>query len=236
MRQTWLNNSKNNTPKKKITRKMSKFPAKAESKRRALFESLTKAMAKNTSSPLTLEELATKIGVSTGKIYYYFESKSDLLYQLARYLHELIWEQVNPIFKDERLSPRKRLEEAIRIYTIVICEHWQLMRTLWWDVPLNQIPAPLAQIVRHNRTMFRKSFTRQVSQVIKEEGIKADPNVVALIIFGTMNSLTLWYRKGRSSKLSPSEIAELVLKLVFHGIFDKSTNRRKMVNELIFRK
>lgn len=178
-------------------------------------------MAHNSSSPPTLEEIANQIGVSTGTIYYYFESKADMLYQLARYLHDLIAEQINPIFDDKNLSPRKRLEEAIRVYTIVVCEHWQLMRTLWWDVPLNQIPSPLAQIIRRNRTLFRRSFTEQVSLVIKEDGIKADPKMVALIIFGTMNSLTLWYRKGRGPKLTPEEMAELVLKFVFEGIFDK---------------
>lgn len=223
MRQTVLNNIKNNTTKKKITRKMSKFPEKAESKRRELFEAISIAMAKSSSSPLTLEEIAAQIGVSTGTIYYYFESKADMLYQLARYLHELITERVNPILQNESLPPKKRLEEVIRVYTLVVCEHWQVMRTLWWDVPLNQIPLPLAIVVRRNRTISRKSFSMLVSQVMKDEGLNADPNIASLIIFGTMNSLTLWYRKGKGSKLPPEEMAELVSKYIFEGILEKGS-------------
>jgi hypothetical protein len=68
----------------------------------------------------------------------------------------------------------------------------------------------------------RREFDRLVGDLVQEAAEQGDlrtdvdPAVISRLLFGTVNSLTEWYRPRRG--ISPDEIAAAVVKVAFGGL------------------
>ena len=203
-------------------RKMSKDPLKSKLRRQEVFEAVARAMSKRRSGDITLDEIGSSIGGSKGTIYYYFQSKREMLYQLQMYAFDLIEQAVNPILNDKTIAPRERLIRLITAHVLCICDRWQLWRALRAEAASRGAsPGQLRMILRRIR-----SYENAVSDLIKElMDIEAssliEPRTATRLILGNINSINEWYKKGGG--LSAEEISNYVVNFVFDGFLTKGT-------------
>lgn len=202
----------------KTPRRMSKDPVRSQIKRNEILEAAARAIVKNPSKGHTLDEISSMIGSTRGKIYYYFKSRGDMLYQLQMYGYELVGASLVGIYENPNLTPRERLMLVIEHHTRVICEHWQIWRALWTDIALREAETGRVRIIARNRKKYENTFAQLIDAVCRTEGYKCfDTKVAARITINTINSIGRWYKSNGPVKAD--DIADYIVKSTFNGIF-----------------
>ena len=161
----------------------------------------------------SMDELAVRLGVTKSAIYHHVPRKDELLrLALAHALDELFAVTRE---RDATTGPAiDRLEHVVR----------GSVRVLTAELPF----VTLLLRVRGNSDVERaalerrREFDRIVADLVRaaaaEGSVRADvpPSVAARLLFGTVNSLTEWYRPD--GPLSAGAIADAVVATAFTGL------------------
>ena len=161
----------------------------------------------------SMEELAVRLGVTKSAIYHHVPSKVELLrLALDRALDALFAVTEEP----EAVTGRAidRLEHVVRGSVRVLAAELPFV-TLLLRVRGNSA-------VEEAALARRRDFDRIVTDLVRsaeEEGDvrpDVDPAVTSRLLFGTVNSLTEWYRPD--GDLSPDALADAVVTTTFDGL------------------
>jgi AcrR family transcriptional regulator len=166
----------------------------------------------------SMDELATRLGVTKSAIYHHVPSKVELLrLALDRALDALFAVTEEP---GATTGPAiERLEHVVRGSVRVLTEELPFV-TLLLRVRGNS-PVELAALQR------RREFDRIVTDLVRgaeDEGDvrpDVDPAVISRLLFGTVNSLTEWYRPDGG--LSADDVADALVATTFGGL--RTTSR-----------
>jgi len=166
----------------------------------------------------SMDELATRLGVTKSAIYHHVPSKVELLrLALDRALDALFAVTEEP---GAMTGPAiERLEHVVRGSVRVLTEELPFV-TLLLRVRGNS-PVELAALQR------RREFDRIVTDLVRgaeDEGDvrpDVDPAVISRLLFGTVNSLTEWYRPDGG--LSADDVADALVATTFGGL--RTTSR-----------
>jgi AcrR family transcriptional regulator len=161
----------------------------------------------------SMDELAGRLGVTKSAIYHHVSRKDELLrLALDRALDGLF-----AVTREPRATSGPaiaRLEHVVR----------GSVRVLTAELPF----VTLLLRVRGNSDVERaalerrRQFDRIVSDLVRaagrEGGVRADvdPAVIGRLLFGTVNSLTEWYRPGGG--LSADALADALVTITFDGL------------------
>jgi AcrR family transcriptional regulator len=161
----------------------------------------------------SMDELAARLGITKSAIYHHVPRKDELLrLALDRALDRLF--AVTREAGATRGPAIARLEHVVR----------GSVRVLTAELPF----VTLLLRVRGNSDVERaaverrREFDRIVSDLVRaarrEGSVRADvdPAVLGRLLFGTVNSLTEWYRPG--GPLSPDDVADAVVTTTFSGL------------------
>jgi AcrR family transcriptional regulator len=161
----------------------------------------------------SMEELATRLGVTKSAIYHHVPSKVELLrLALDRALDALFaLTQETGATTGPAID---RLEFVVR----------GSVRVLAAELPFVTLLLRLRGNSEVERTALhrRREFDRIVSGLVRaaeHEGdvrTDVDPAVISRLLFGTVNSLTEWYRPDRG--LTADDLAEAVVAITFTGL------------------
>ena len=161
----------------------------------------------------SMDELAARLGVTKSAIYHHVPSKVELLrLALDRALDALfaLTEETGAT-----TGPAiDRLEYVVR----------GSVRVLTADLPFVTLLLRLrgnSEIERtalHRRREFDRIVTGLVRAAEHEGDVRADvdPAVISRLLFGTVNSLTEWYRPDRG--LTADDLADAVVAITFTGL------------------
>lgn len=205
----------------RTTRRMSRDLRRSREQRQKILEAASEIIASDTTGTVTLDDIAAKMGSSKGKIYYYFQSRGELLYHLHMYAADLAEDAIFPVFDDATLSPAERLQQVIYTHVLVICRHWRLWRCLWWDVNLRETPQDLARIVKRRNKEYLVKVASLIEEVNKSSSWPdVKPITLARILFDLINSVSRWYKD--IGPLSADEVAAMVVRSAIGGLLSKS--------------
>ncbi len=161
----------------------------------------------------SMEELATRLGLSKSAIYHHVPSKVELLrLALDRALDALF-----AVTAEEGATTGPaidRLEHVVRGSVRVLAAELPFV-TLLLRVRGNSE-------VERAALQRRREFDRVVTDLVRaaeDEGDvrpDVDPAVTSRLLFGTVNSLTEWYRPGRG--LTPDALADALVATTFDGL------------------
>jgi AcrR family transcriptional regulator len=161
----------------------------------------------------SMEELAARLGVTKSAIYHHVPSKVELLrLALDRALDGLFAVTEEP---PATTGPAiDRLEHVVRGSVRVLVERLPFV-TLLLRVRGNS-PVELEALQR--RREFDRIVTDLVRAAEREGSVRpdVDPAVTSRLLFGTVNSLTEWYRPGGG--LSADALADALVATTFDGL------------------
>jgi AcrR family transcriptional regulator len=161
----------------------------------------------------SMDELATRLGVTKSAIYHHVPSKVELLrLALDRALDALF-----ALTQETGATTGpaiERLEYVVR----------GSVRVLAAELPFVTLLLRLRGNTEVERTALqrRREFDRIVTGLVRaaehEGDVRADvdPAVLSRLLFGTVNSLTEWYRPG--GDLSPDDLTDAVVAITFSGL------------------
>jgi AcrR family transcriptional regulator len=161
----------------------------------------------------SVDEVATRLGVTKSAIYHHVPSKGELLrLALDRALDALF--AVTSETGATTGPAIERLEYVVR----------GSVRVLAAELPFVTLLLRLRGNTEVERTALqrRREFDRIVAGLVRaaehEGDVRndVDPAVISRLLFGTVNSLTEWYRPG--GDLSAEELADAVVTITFSGL------------------
>ena len=161
----------------------------------------------------SMDELAARLGVTKSAIYHHVPSKVELLrLALDRALDALfaLTEQTGAT-----TGPAiDRLEFVVRGSVRVLAAELPFV-TLLLRLRGN---SEVERTALHRRREFDRVVTGLVRAAEHEGDVRADvdPAVISRLLFGTVNSLTEWYRPDRN--LTADELADAVVAITFAGL------------------
>jgi AcrR family transcriptional regulator len=161
----------------------------------------------------SMEELAARLGVTKSAIYHHVSSKVELLrLALDRALDALFAVTEEP---GATTGPAiDRLEHVVRGSVHVLAAELPFV-TLLLRVRGN---SPVEQAALQRRREFDRVVTDLVRAAEQEGGVRpdVDPAITSRLLFGTVNSLTEWYRPDGG--LSADDLADALVVTTFQGL------------------
>ena len=199
-------------------RKKQRLAFKRETAAQQIYFAAARAINNNHSSIPGMEQIARELGGSRGILYYYFNSKGELLHKMQVYLHDQIAGVLDPIGEDASLPPRKKLEKVIRGYSTVVLENYDLVRALWTDASMYEQPARLRARIMIRVSKFYRRLEEIIDEACKSENLKCpDSRVAARLIMALPDSVCRWYEPDRG--LTADQITDYLVQSVFRGFF-----------------
>jgi AcrR family transcriptional regulator len=161
----------------------------------------------------SMEELAARLGVTKSAIYHHVPGKVELLrLALDRALDALFAVTAEPGAVSGRAIDR--LEHVVRGSVRVLAAELPFV-TLLLRVRGNS-PVEQAALAR------RREFDRIVTDLVRAAEVQGDvrpdvdPAVTSRLLFGTVNSLTEWFRPGGT--LTADDLADALVATTFEGL------------------
>lgn len=167
----------------------------------------------------TMDDLAAALGIAKSSLYHHVSGKEEILQRaLDRALGalEAVFDETDPGSAARYVTAAGRLEGVVRR---AIC-------TLIAELP----SVTLLLRVRGNSAVERAALDRRraidarfaalVRRAVAEGALRddLDPALVARLVFGTVNSLTEWFRPRPGGADEAAAVADAVCAMVFGGL------------------
>ncbi|MBX3538920.1 MAG: TetR family transcriptional regulator [Chelatococcus sp.] len=163
----------------------------------------------------SLQEIADRIGILKGSVYYYYQSKEDLLFDIVKAIHDEHLENVRMLAARPG-DPMQRLHAVLVGHAIFVCDN--LVKTTVFLRELERLPAERqAEILRPDHS-YQRVF-RDLIVEAQDAGLVAagvSPKLASLWILGSLNWLHRWYCPSVSS--GPEQVAEQFADQLTRGI------------------
>jgi AcrR family transcriptional regulator len=159
------------------------------------------------------QDIADVLGILKGSLYYYIESKEDLLFEIIERTHEAFIENLRVVqSSDERPLDKLRtlIEGHVRIATAHVVEALVYIQDFRW-LREERKQAILAQRARYER------FIRDLlveAQRSGEAPASLSPKLAEIAITSMLTSIPRWYRPN--GKLRPDEIGDAFVRYSLH--------------------
>lgn len=174
---------------------------------------------------ISMEDIAREMGGTTGILYYYFESKGDMMNQMQKYLFGLLGEAVKPFFGNQSLPARERLEKGLRAHIMVNCQHWEIARVLWTDYAWDLQPPNLVKVNKAGRTKYNNMIKGLLDEICEAEGLDPSANKVKVrLFFGMIDQIWGWYTEGKG--YTGDQIADMTVRYIMDGFLPAKTSSK----------
>jgi AcrR family transcriptional regulator len=188
-------------------------PGLRSQRREAILRSVASVLQSSGLSSLTIQDIASELGITKGNLYYYFKDKQDILFQCHMRCMEIGLNAVKEAMAGDR-SPSERLRVLLlgHIRGILDDGFGSVLQTdlesLW--------PEQRRQYIRK-----RDELEHAVRRLI-EDGVRAgefecrNVKLAGFAILGAINWMPKWYRP--SGELSAETIAEDMVAYFLRGL------------------
>lgn len=179
---------------------------KTAHKKEAIMNAAISVFAEKGYGGASLEDVAQKIFMTKGAVYYYFKDKQDLLYQSHIYLLQTSNHLISEI-SDSELTTKEKMEKTIAQHTeYVINERSGFASML---NPESFLTTDQQNEILRLKNEYESKFDGLIENGIKEEiFIQGDIKIIRNLLIGAMNWVMQWY--SESGKKSKTEMSELI--------------------------
>jgi TetR/AcrR family transcriptional regulator, cholesterol catabolism regulator len=163
----------------------------------------------------SLDDIAEKLGVTKGALYYHVKNKEEILRLIYLMVLTVSEEPLRHIV-DSDLPPPEKLRRAVEHHTAVAADRSPAMTVFYREQ--SHLTGPFAKEI----ILRKKAYERYFERII-EEGQKAgvfrldvDPKIAIFGLLGMCNWLSQWYKS--SGQYTPQHIAAMFLNMVENGL------------------
>jgi len=165
----------------------------------------------------SLDDIAAGLGVSKPTIYYYVESKEQLLFECFQAGLERIREGLRTV-ESSPLSARERLGEVVRHYARAVASEygWCMVRAEDQD-----LGPELSGRIKATKAEIDRGMRRLLEQGIAEGSIEpCDTKMTAFAMAGALNWIAHWYRENQP--MTAAQLAEKFVAVFDTGLLPRS--------------
>ncbi len=164
----------------------------------------------------TLQDIASRLGMLKGSLYYYIESKEALLFEILKRAHLKGLEFLQEVENERTGPPAERLERLIR--------RWMHgVEVFPADLVISVADLRYLQGPRRAEIVAMRSRIGRIVEEIIADGISdgsfdpaIDPYTAMATLFQILNNTSAWYRPGLS--VGWPEITDWYVRLILGGL------------------
>jgi AcrR family transcriptional regulator len=185
-----------------------------EQRRDKMRETAAKVFAEQGFERTTIRGIAKAGGISAASIYYYFDSKEELLYQVLNETMSTGLKLMRDLEKKE-LKQKERLIEILRMHTMTAI-NFDKMKLLVHEQ--NCLTPDHQEEIKLKQKQYMSQLTR-VFESLKNSNQMRDlnPKVCAFAFFGMVSWSYRWFNPD--GPMSTQQLAEHFTKIFTQGIF-----------------
>ncbi len=186
--------------------------ARTKSRKEDIMKAASNLFSQKSYHDVTMDQIAEEVGVAKGTIYLYFDSKENLYLEILEHTHQTIESILEEEIAKHHPAPQK-LKNILRLIFQFYYQNMDVLRILTRDeTRLIQEHYEFTERWRHRRI---KLYRKILEKGIKEGSFRpANTELMALIIFGLVGSVTHFYPNDKTA----GEIAEEVFSMISEGI------------------
>jgi AcrR family transcriptional regulator len=187
----------------------------ARGRREEIFEAAARMFNQKGYAATSIQDVADAVGILKGSLYYYIDSKEDLLFQIIEDVHQVSINRLEQLRSLEG-SALVRLRAVIEGH--VLNNARNVVKTGVFFSDFRSLSEERRARIVAERDLY-DAFVRELIRQGQEEGViyaDVDPKLTAMAVLGMMNWLYQWYRPD--GERSPEEIAREMANLVLAGI------------------
>jgi AcrR family transcriptional regulator len=196
----------------------SKRPGSPQRRRAEVLETAARMFAEKGYEATTSQDIGNELGMLRGSIYYYFESKEMLLFELIEqvwvgalaYLEEILASDADPVMKLDQLIRRHILYLADNTVDASLFLH----ETRSLSPEHRKVVA--AQELRYQRAVTQLVKDGQRQGLIRRD---LDPKLVMFQVLGAVNWIYRWYQKGK--RVSAARVADQFARSLLEGLLPR---------------
>jgi AcrR family transcriptional regulator len=184
---------------------LSSFRAqKIEKKKQEIMRSAATVLAEKGYNGTTMEEIAAKLLMTKGSMYYYFKNKDDLLYQCHQMIMEISLERIEKVVNSD-LKPIEKLRSALKGHILLATSEKSMFMVM--DKPNQNFSDVELQEILNLRKSYSYYFDKILTEGIEKQVFdNVDVKMVRMIILGALNWIQEWY--DQSGPQSADEISD----------------------------
>jgi AcrR family transcriptional regulator len=188
-----------------------------EQKRRKIRDSAAKIFAEQGFENTTTRDIARAAEISPAALYYYFDSKEDLLCQILDETMDTGLKTIREIEQSEK-GLKEKLSEILQIHTRAAVDY-NKMKLLVHDQS-SLIPEHRKAIDEKQRNYVRELI--KILDDLKQKGeiLDLDTRVCAFAFFGMVSWAYRWY--DPEGRITPTELAAIFNQIFTKGIYSGS--------------
>lgn len=162
----------------------------------------------------SMQDLADALGMQKGSLYYYINSKEELLWRLLERAMRVMTVHIDEIYVTD-MPAEAKLRLALQKHAVTMMENLDLV-SVYLQEYRNLPPERLQEALS-----IRKHYEKVLMQIIRD-GIQSgefravDEKMALFGILGMLNWTHQWF--SPRGKLSAQEIADVLIDLVLYGL------------------
>ncbi len=185
-------------------------------KRDAVILAAARAFSRTGFHNTSLDDVAAALGVTKPTVYYYVESKEQLLFECFQAGLEQIREGLHQV-EASPLPARERLAEVVRHYAMAVASDfgWCMVRAEDQD-----LGPELSGRIKQLKREIDRGLRHLLAEGMQDGSIGAcDPKMTAFAMAGALNWIAHWYRD--SQPLDPGQVAEEFVQVFERGLLPR---------------
>jgi TetR/AcrR family transcriptional regulator, cholesterol catabolism regulator len=171
----------------------------------------------------TVQDVADALGMLKGSLYYYIDSKEDLLYRLMDEIHDGVDEVLQEVQEAEGLTAGEQLELYVKKTVEYNARNLKKISVYYHDI--DQLSGARHKEILRRRRNHEDHVTRLIRQA-QADGDAADDLDAKLLsncVFATIIWMYRWYKPGRGT--SVEQLAEVCSRFVRYGVGPEPARR-----------
>jgi len=169
----------------------------------------------------TMRAIAKKLGMNQGSLYYYFNSKADILVEIHRRMMNMVIEQQKE-FENLQLSSEQKLAKVIERILFIQGNYRDYAYIFLRE--FSSLPPAYLKKVREAADDYRKILEKIIVEGIEKKRVKKlNPKIISFALLGMCNWMAFWYNKR--GPVSLPEITETFSTIFLDGVLERSASK-----------
>ncbi|MGH3627141.1 MAG: TetR/AcrR family transcriptional regulator [Sciscionella sp.] len=167
----------------------------------------------------SLQDIADRLGMLKGSLYYYIHSKEDLLFDVISEVHRVGLANIESL-AEQGDGALERLHNVVVGHLEHECHN--LTRTAVFLHELQALPPHRQQAIIGGEHAYRAVFSHLIQDGQREGSVRddLDPKLAALSVLGSINWVYRWFRPG--GEFTPRQIGEQFADMIMRGLASES--------------
>jgi TetR/AcrR family transcriptional regulator, cholesterol catabolism regulator len=189
--------------------------SRAKMRQREIIDAAAEIFHRKGYSETSVQDIAEAVGILKGSLYYYIDSKEDLLFQMLLEVHEGAKSVVEETSQLEG-SALQRLRAYVQAHVEYNARNISKIAVYYHDFGL--LAAKRKKAIMEQRHYYESFVVGLIEEAQAEGDVakSANPALLANAIFGVANWIYTWYRPSGSA--SPEYLGELYSELIVNGL------------------